>query len=133
MKKFLAILTILICLVVPAAPVAAVEVLDPVCDNISQADQPATCKDNEAQQNRSDDLLFGEGGILTIATNIFSIILGVAAVIVILISAVRLIASNGDTNTVTSSRNWILYSIIGLVVAGISQAVVIFVLTQVGG
>ena len=49
--------------------------------------------------------------------NVFSVVLGIAAIIVILISSLRMIVAGGDPQTINSSRNAILYALIGLFVA----------------
>lgn len=132
-KRLVLALVVLCAILLPMASAGAVPVLDPVCENIPAGDSSSICTDNQNAQNSSDDLLFGKQGILTRAVTIFSIVVAVSAIIVILIAAVRFITSNGDTNTVNSSRNWILYAIVGLVVAGLAQSIVIFVLTKIGG
>jgi cytochrome bd-type quinol oxidase subunit 2 len=69
--------------------------------------------------------------ILTTTINIFSLVVGVAAVIMIIIGGLRYIISGGDSGNVTSAKNTILYAIIGLVVVALAQFVVKFVLTKV--
>jgi hypothetical protein len=68
---------------------------------------------------------------ITWAINIFSIIVGIAAVIMIIVGGLRYIISGGDSGNVTSAKNTILYAIIGLVVVALAQFVVKFVLTKV--
>lgn len=132
MKYVLSILLVAITMITLTMPTKAVDVLKPACNAVDTND-PAVCQDAQAANVASDDLLVGKNGILTKGISIFSIVLGVAAVIVILISAVRFITSNGDTATVVSSRNWILFALVGLVVAGLAQSIVILVLSRIGG
>ena len=54
-------------------------------------------------------------------------ILGTIAVIMIVIGGIRYTTSNGDTGAVTSAKNTILYSVVGLIVAILSYAIVNFV------
>ncbi|MEO5627553.1 MAG: pilin [Candidatus Saccharimonadales bacterium] len=70
---------------------------------------------------------------LTLVINIFSLVVGVAAVIMIIVGGLRYIISGGDSGNVTSAKNTILYAIIGLVVVALAQFIVKFVLTKVGG
>jgi hypothetical protein len=112
--------------------VGAVDVLEPTCQHFS-GDKPGICQDNEDAQNAGDDLLFGPKGILTIIINIFSLVLGVAAVIVIFIASVRFITSNGDPQTIATSRNTIIFAILGLALASLAQLIVRLVLTKIGG
>ncbi len=65
--------------------------------------------------------------------NIFSIIVGVAAVIMIIIGGMRYVISGGDSGNVSSAKSTILYAVIGLVIVALAQFVVKFVLTKLGG
>jgi hypothetical protein len=65
---------------------------------------------------------------ITQAINIFSVVVGVIAVIMIIIGGVKYITSGGDASNVTGAKNTILYAIIGLVVVALSQVIVQFVL-----
>lgn len=68
---------------------------------------------------------------ITWIINVFSIVVGVAAVIMIIIGGLRYVISGGDSGNVTSAKNTILYAIIGLVVVALSQFIVKFVLSKV--
>lgn len=62
--------------------------------------------------------------------NVFSIVVGVVAVIMIIIGGFKYITSSGDSNNVTSAKNTILYAIIGLVIVALAQFIVKFVLSK---
>jgi hypothetical protein len=62
------------------------------------------------------------------AINVFSIVVGIIAVVMIIIGGVKYITSGGDAGNVTGAKNTILYAIIGLVVVALSQIIVQFVL-----
>jgi hypothetical protein len=62
------------------------------------------------------------------AINIFSVVVGIMAVVMIIIGGVKYITSGGDAGNVTGAKNTILYAIIGLVVVALSQVIVQFVL-----
>lgn len=79
------------------------------------------------EQEATDQL----NSIITLVINIFSIVVGVAAVIMIIIGGLRYIISGGDSGNVTSAKNTILYAIIGLVVVALAQFIVKFVLGRV--
>ena len=70
-------------------------------------------------------------GIIKTVINIFSIVVGVIAVIMIIVGGLKYIMSGGDSGNVTGAKNTILYAIIGLVVVAMAQFVVRFVLTKV--
>jgi cytochrome bd-type quinol oxidase subunit 2 len=60
--------------------------------------------------------------------NIMSIIAGITAVIMIIISGFRFITANGDSNTVSAARRTLMYALVGVVVVALSQTIVWFVL-----
>lgn len=62
--------------------------------------------------------------------NLFSIIVGVAAIIMIIYGGFRYITSGGDSGRVGNAKNTLIYAIIGLVVVALAQVIVRFVLAQ---
>ncbi len=63
--------------------------------------------------------------------NVFSVIVGVVAVIMIIVGGFRYITSGGDATKVSGAKNTILYGLIGLVIVALAQVIVRFVLKQV--
>lgn len=74
--------------------------------------------------------LFGTGGIFTTIVNILLFLIGAVAVIMLIIGGIRYTLSGGDQNAVTSAKNTILYSIVGIIVAILAYAIVNFVITS---
>lgn len=70
------------------------------------------------------------GSIIKTIVNVLLFILGAVAVVMIILGGIRYTISQGDSNAVTSAKNTILYSVIGLVVALLAYAIVNFVVTQ---
>jgi multisubunit Na+/H+ antiporter MnhB subunit len=70
------------------------------------------------------------GPIIKLIINALLFILGAVAVIMIVIGGIRYTISQGDSGAVTSAKNTILYSVIGLVVALLAYAIVNFVIDQ---
>ncbi|MDB5170444.1 MAG: rane protein [Candidatus Saccharibacteria bacterium] len=62
--------------------------------------------------------------------NIFSIIVGVAAVIMIIYGGFRYITSGGDSGSVGNAKNTLIYAIVGLIIVALAQVIVRFVLTS---
>ncbi len=60
--------------------------------------------------------------------NIIVFIIGAISVLMIVIGGLRYVTSGGDSSSVTSAKNTILYAIVGLVVAIMAYAIVNFVL-----
>lgn len=64
------------------------------------------------------------------ALNLLSIIVGIAAVIMIIVAGLRYVTSGGKEEGVKTAKNTILYAIIGLVIVALAQIIVHFVLTE---
>ena len=71
--------------------------------------------------------------LITQVVNIFSVVVGIVAVIMIIIGGFKYITSGGDSGNVTGAKNTILYAIIGLVVVALAQFIVKFVLSKATG
>lgn len=99
---------------VSAAPV------DEACKGLIEIDRSVRC-DNAATKD-------GAFGLVADVINILSIVVGAAAVIVIIIGGIRYVVSGGDSAGVQGAKNTILYAIVGLVVALFAQVIVRFVL-----
>lgn len=65
--------------------------------------------------------------------NIFSVIVGIVAVIMIIYGGFRYITSGGEAANITTAKNVILYAIIGLVIVAFAQFIVKFVLAKLTG
>ena len=63
--------------------------------------------------------------------NLLSIIVGVAAVIVVIIAGLMFITATGDSGKVARARSTLLYAVIGLIVAAMAQVIVRFLLERV--
>lgn len=59
--------------------------------------------------------------------NVLLYAIGVISVIMIIIGGIRYATSDGDSSKITSAKNTVLYSVIGLIVALLSFAIVNFV------
>jgi cytochrome bd-type quinol oxidase subunit 2 len=68
---------------------------------------------------------------IKLVINMFSIVVGIVAVIMIVLGGLKYITSSGDSNNITSAKNTILYAIVGLVVVALAQFIVRFVLGKV--
>lgn len=68
--------------------------------------------------------------VLRLIINIFSIIVGFLAVIMIIWGGLRYITSGGDSGKITSAKNTIIYAILGLIIVALAQFIVRFVLAK---
>lgn len=62
--------------------------------------------------------------------NVFSVIVGVVAVVMIIFGGFRYITSGGDSGNISNAKNTIIYAIIGLVIVALAQFIVQFVLNR---
>src|SRR6185312_3712079 len=60
--------------------------------------------------------------------DIFSIVVGAVAIIMIIYGGFRYITSGGDSNRVGSAKNTLIYAIVGLIIVALAQVIVHFVL-----
>lgn len=85
----------------------------------------------------STDCADGQAGsrvssVLKLVLNVFSWIVGIIAIIMMIIGGLRYITSGGDSNSVNSAKNTILYAAVGLVIVAMAQAIVRFVVDKAG-
>ncbi|QQS65275.1 hypothetical protein IPO96_01845 [Candidatus Saccharibacteria bacterium] len=87
-------------------------------DNTNCADEAALESESNTAVNKT----------ITFVINLFSVVVGVVAVIMIIFAGFKYITSGGDSGKVTSAKNTIVYAAIGLVVVALAQFIVKFVL-----
>jgi hypothetical protein len=119
--------------IVPAATIApaAVYAADPIGNCLSQGSDLNAAINGDCT---AADTGTGTAKIQTIVTtivNIFSVVVGIVAVIMIIWGGFKYITSGGDSGNITGAKNTIIYAIIGLVVVALAQFIVQFVLDRV--
>jgi hypothetical protein len=93
----------------------------------------ADCLDDGAEstdQGTGEEAATQVDRIIKRVVDIFSVVVGVVAVIMIIIGGLKYITSGGDSGNISSAKNTILYAIIGLIVVVLAQVVVRFVLQR---
>jgi len=75
----------------------------------------------------------GLNSLVKTIVNILSAIVGVAAVIMIIISGMRYVTSGGDAQKVSGAKSALIYAIVGLLVVAMAQILVHYVLGHVQG
>lgn len=68
--------------------------------------------------------------ILKLVINTLSVIVGIAAVIMVIVSGFKYITSNGDSNSVSSAKSTLIYAVIGLMIVVAAQVIVHFVISK---
>lgn len=112
---------------VPTAAHAAVD----IGDCLSQGSNLSTGNGTDCDPGDTSAGTSKIQSIVTTIINIFSVIVGIVAVIMIIWGGFKYITSGGDSGNITSAKNTIIYAVIGLVVVALSQFLVQFVLEQV--
>jgi len=124
LRLLFASLAIVLCLV-PAMPaMAATNPFNEACKS-KGAGSSAAC-----QQNGSDPLTC-KNGIITKATALIGYLAGVSSIILIIVSAIMYVISNGDSSKIKSARDTLIYAVVGLVIVGVSQGLVLFILNRI--
>ena len=68
--------------------------------------------------------------VIRMVLQVLSIVTGVAAVIMIIIGGFRYVTSGGDSSSISSAKNTIIYAIVGLIVVAFAQFIVRYVMTK---
>lgn len=103
------------------APHSSAAPLGDVCRH-GAAQNTAICKNQ-------DENIGGSFGSNLVNTLLFA--LGIAAVVMIILGGFKYTTANGDASKISSAKNTILYSVVGLVVAIMAWGIVAFVVNQV--
>ncbi len=98
--------------VAPASPTEAIQCGANNAAGVPQGSAPGNTLDN------------------TIANvvNLISLVVGVAAVIMIIVGGFRYITSGGNQESIKGAKNTIIYALIGLIIVALAQIIVKFVL-----
>lgn len=127
MKKILIISILILGLVAvlfPAPTYAAFQRLPETCEG--RAWYSSVCQEVGKNNNPFD----GSSGIVATIANFMAAIGGLIAVVVIMLSGLRLIMSGGDSAKLTQSRNAIIYAAAGIVVIVLARTIIGFVLSK---
>ena len=65
--------------------------------------------------------------------SVFSILVGVVAVIMVIFGGFKYITSGGDSGSVSAAKNTLIYAIVGLIIVALAQFIVHFVLNTAKG
>ena len=122
---FLAILLTFSFLVISAPSANAFDAFNGV-DCGGDPANSAVCQD----KGNGDPLTGSNGALLTIA-NIVAYIGGVAAIIIIIVSAIRYITSGGDSENVSGAKRTLIGALIGLAIIVLAKSLITYVVSKV--
>jgi hypothetical protein len=117
---------------VPAVLVGAPAIAHAQTQNqVGQLCNGATLNVNTSSPGTCDNSSGGAiSNLLKFVLNIFSILVGVTAVIMIVVGGFKYIVSGGESSRVSGAKDTILFAIVGLVVVALAQIIVHFVLSS---
>jgi hypothetical protein len=81
--------------------------------------------------NTTNNPITGPNGVLIRVTHIVALAAGSAAVIIIIISGIRFITSQGESDKAAKARQSLINAAIGLVVIVLAQAIITYVIKTV--
>ena len=126
LKKLLIIFITSISVISFSSQVNAVSVLNTVCSSNNGAPASTVCQDSKTG-NTTNPI----ATTIKIAVNVLSIGIGIAAVVMIIISGLRMILGGSDPQTINSARNAIIYSLIGIFIVVSAQVILIFFIGKI--
>lgn len=106
-----------------ASVYAATNAQNAVCEGIGLSAPSGNCSGN-ANTPTVDSTLVS-------VINILSFIVGAVSVIMIIVGGFKYVTAGGDSNAVGSAKTTLIYALVGLIVAAVSQILARFVLTRV--
>ncbi len=108
----------------------AIDVLKGPCSG--SASSAAVCQDYSNQtKSGNPNPIFGPGSIIDKVVFVLSIIVGVASIVMVIIGGMGMVFSGGDSKKVSEGSKTVIMALVGLVVAGLAQALVAFVLNRI--
>ncbi len=105
------------------APALAASAKDEICSGVGAASGASGCSTPAGSPTVNS--------VINTVINILSAFVGIVAVIMIVFAGFRYVTSGGDSSKVTSAKNTLIYAIVGIVVAGVSQLIVRYVVTKI--
>ena len=130
LKAFIAslMLTGLVCAGALSPVSAQYDLFSDTCKNNPEA---TVCKESSSNQTQNDNRIYGPNGIVATVVNLLSIVIGFAAIVVIIVSGIQYMLSTGDPTKVNNAKNAILYALVGLAVAVVARSVVVFIINKI--
>jgi hypothetical protein len=130
MKRFL--LTILTSLALVTSlslattPALAINVFKP-CSTDTSSNTPDVCQAVTQQKGSGNPVIH----LITTVITVLSIITGAAAILIIVISGLRIVVANGDSKAMSEARTGIIGALVGLAIVALAQVIVAFVLDKI--
>jgi len=123
MKRIVLIISMLAMFLVPvvgmSSQAAAVNIFGGFCGTTGSS--TTVCQDANRGTNSSVDPVVTAIGVVII---ILSYVVGIAAVIGVIVSGIRMMVSGGDPGSFATARTALVYSLVGVALATLAQVIV---------
>ncbi|HSX36628.1 MAG TPA: hypothetical protein VLG13_00700 [Patescibacteria group bacterium] len=130
MKNKLVILLATLAVLLPsfavATPALAVDIFPGCNKQTGNAAGTDVCNDVNNSSGKTNPII----GTLKVVINLVSLAVGVASVIIIIISGLRMVLDGGDPKAAAQARTGIIYALAGIAVTVMAQAIVLFILDK---
>ena len=100
----------------------------PECKSKADGSQTVVCQQNTAQNATKENPVIRA---LRVTIQLMSLVVGVSALIGFIIAGLNIITSNGDSQKVAKSRSTLIYTSVALVIVGLANTIVMFVLSRI--
>lgn len=115
--------TLLVPVAVPAVVMAAPSIENSLCGGINLTTDQTGCAQNGDENAPLNN-------IIALVINVFSVVVGFIAIVMMIYGGFKYITSSGDSGNVTAAKNTIMYALIGLIIVALAQLIVRFVLAK---
>lgn len=106
---------------------AQVQAFDPFPKTAVNCEDPKQSKSSVCNTKNGDPVV----DLMLKLTNIVAYIAGIAAIIMIIVSGIRFMTSDGDTSKVSSARSTLTNAVIGLIVIILARTLIVFVIARI--
>ena len=69
-------------------------------------------------------------GLMRTVINLFSLAIGAISIVMVIISGLKYITSQGESAAIASAKNSLIYAVVGLVIVAFAQVIVRFVIAR---
>ena len=129
-RRFIASLSLLTIILMTMGAAPLVHAAGTTTDNTSKSAACAGVSQLGSGADCTTDSSSSLSNLLRTVIDILSIVVGFAAVIMIIIAGFKYITSGGDSSNVSSAKNTLIYALVGIIIVILSQAIVHFVLAK---
>ena len=109
---------------VAVGAVSADSILSGICTGVNNATNANNSNNCGTAGNGNTDL----HKIATKIINIFSIVVGIIAVVMVIYGGFKYITSGGDSGNVSGAKSTLVYAVVGLIIVALAQFLVHFVI-----